>query len=322
MINNEPNNRSGSSAGDLLHDNTNQYSIDYFADEIFINILSYLNLAQINNLSLVNKKWKRLTRDPNLLKIAIYREIAFGMDKWVQNFGEGMMNNEIEEDGNIDVSSLPVDEFISDCRKFKEIFPTERTLNYLFPLWLPQKFTKNRIGILLKNYFPQNVDGYRSDNALLSGDVPNARSGWVIATKIILPGSRDKSYKKQMKMLDKFAKKGLTGYQHPRQTEALGCILAYYLEERERRAREDVQSQNRYSWLEIWNWREVFTRCVEIDGQDEYTGKDMHVLVGRFNMSGLEIDFEDDDDDLGDEIGMIAIRRFNPETDPENPETA
>lgn len=314
MINNEPNNRSGSSAGDLLHDNTNQYSIDYFADEIFINILSYLNLAQINNLSLVNKKWKRLTRDPNLLKIAIYREIAFGMDKWVQNFGEKMMNDIIKLDGNQDASSPPLDEFMNDCRKFEQVFPGERASDHLSLVWLPQEFTTNKIGELIKNYFPENKDGYEKHITRL-GDVP-PRSGWVIATKGIFPGSKGKSYEEQMELLDQLAEKGLADYRPPMEAEAAGCILAQYLEERKNKtamsssygedekwakicerllelaAEEEypisakdyqfIDSKIRNFWLNNWNWAKVFTRCVDINGQDECTGKDMHRLVGRF----------------------------------------
>ena len=56
--------------------------IEILPVELVLKVFSYLNLATLGSICCVSKQWKQLANDPKLWKVAIYREIAFGNDKW------------------------------------------------------------------------------------------------------------------------------------------------------------------------------------------------------------------------------------------------
>jgi hypothetical protein len=67
---------------------TRQDPLTVLAKDAVLEVFSHLNLAALGTICCVSKEWKRLANDPTLWKIAIYKEIAFGNDKWAQCFGE------------------------------------------------------------------------------------------------------------------------------------------------------------------------------------------------------------------------------------------
>jgi hypothetical protein len=67
---------------------TNPISIDglLYADIIFV-IFSHLDLASLSTSCLISRKWEQLASlasQPVLWKHAVYKELAFGNDKWAQ----------------------------------------------------------------------------------------------------------------------------------------------------------------------------------------------------------------------------------------------
>lgn len=96
-------------------------------------------------------------------KTSIYREIAFGTDKWARCFGADVVK---EEDRREELSSLPWKEFIEDRKKFKRVFSSiKKEKNYLMLVRLPKTLkgglTLKSLGELAKKYFPRPSSCYK-----------------------------------------------------------------------------------------------------------------------------------------------------------------
>ncbi len=99
-----------------------QHPIHSLPDELVLEVFSHLNLATLGTICCVSKEWKRLASEPILWKIAIYREIAFGNDKWAQCFGKDIVK---DEDSKEEFSSLPLD-IVEDYKRFQSAFPEKK----------------------------------------------------------------------------------------------------------------------------------------------------------------------------------------------------
>ena len=138
-----------------------------------------------------------------------------------------------DEDNREEFSSLPSDDFIADCKKFKSIFPERNAKDSLMLVRLPKTLngglTLKSLGELAKKYFSVVTRGYRFIwPAIVQelGDKSIDKSHWVLMTKDVLPGSRAKSYGQQKKIVDDLAEKTQVDYQVPA-LEAAVCILSH-----------------------------------------------------------------------------------------------
>jgi hypothetical protein len=268
---------------------TKQNPIEILPDELVLEIFSHLNLATLGTSCCVSRKWRRLAGDPILWKIAIYREIAFGNDKWAQCFGTDVVK---DEDNREEFSSLPSDDFIADCKKFKSIFPEKSAKDSLMLVRLPKTLngglTLKSLGKLAKKYFSNS--GYRFIWPSIVqdlGDKSINKSHWVLMTKDILPGSRNKSYGEQQKIVAGLAEKALISYDVPETLESATCILSQYLGSNIRLFSDNPQT---------------YTRCKE-EVQGDRTA------VGGFALAGLGvrsfiITY------VYDLMGVAALRKF------------
>lgn len=206
--------------------------IEILPHELVLGVFSRLNLSTLGSSSCVSKAWKRLTDVPTLWKTVIYRDIAFGNDKWAKCFGPEVVK---DEDNQEEFSSLPSEEFIADCKKFKSIFPKRKPNDILMLVRLPKTLngglTLKSLGELAKNYFPANGEGYHCIPERILHSLGNKsidKSKWVFITKDALPESINKSYARQQKIVAELAKKSLTDYEIPGLLEAVACIFAYH----------------------------------------------------------------------------------------------
>ena len=225
------------------------------------------------------------------MKKVIYNDIAFGNDKWAQCFGTDVVKN---EDNREEFSSLPSNDFIADCKKFKSIFPERNAKDSLMLVRLPKTLngglTLKSLGELAKKYFSASDTGYTFIwSAIIQeqGDKSIDKSQWVVMTKDVLPGSRSKSYGQQKTIIDKLAKTTGVPYQVPTTLEAATCILAEY-----------SRSENRLFSDSPW----TYTRC-----QENVQG--YQVVVGGFAPAGLIVVSRHYDSD-DDSIGVAALRKF------------
>jgi F-box domain/Ring finger domain len=202
--------------------------------ELVLKVFSHLNLATHGKSRLVSKGWNQFLAEPTLWKIVIYREIAFGNDKWAQRFGKDVVK---DEDSKEEFSSFPLNDFIADCKKFKSIFPEKNAKDSLMLVRLPKtlngQLTLKSLGELVKKYFSDSNTCYRFiwpgivDEL---GDKSIDKSRWVLMTKDVLPGSRNKSYGEQQKIVAELAKKSLISYEVPDTLESAACILSQYFD--------------------------------------------------------------------------------------------
>jgi F-box-like len=271
---------------------TKQDSISSLPDELVLEVFSHLNLnlATLGTLCYVRKAWERLANEPILWKIAIYREIAFGNDKWAQCFGTDVVK---DEDNREEFSSLPSDDFIADCKKFKSIFPERNAKDSLMLVRLPKTLngglTLKSLGELAKKYFSAKDTGYRFILSAIiqeQGDKSIDKSRWVLMTKDVLPGSRDKIYAEQQKMVADLAEKSLISYEVPETLEAAACILSQYFG-------SNIRLFSNNPW--------TYTRCKE-------KLQAYQIVVGGFAPAGLSVNLTRNYG--SDEIGVAALRKF------------
>ena len=269
-------------------DETKQDLTEILPSYAVLEIFSYLNLATLGTICRVSKHWKQLVDTHDLWKITLYREIAFGNDKWAKCFGADVVKN---EDTKEEFSSLPLHAFIEDCKKFKSIFPEKNAKDSLMLVRLPktlnEQFTLKSLGELAKKYFKDSDAGYGliwSSIVHELGDKPIDKSHWVLMTKDVLPGSRNKSYDEQQQIVTELAEQSPIRYGVPGVLESAACILSQYFGSNTR-----LFSHNPLT----------YTRCKE-----EVRG--YQIVVGGFAPAGLSVNDGCDDGN----VGVAALRKF------------
>ena len=281
----------GSSCSSENLNETKQDPFKVFPNELVLEIFSRLNLARLGSICSVSKAWKQLVNRPILWKNVIYREIAFGNDKWAQCFGPDVIKN---EDNKEEFSSLPYDEFIADCKKFKSIFPGRNAKDILMLVRLPKTLnggiTLKSLGELAMKFFSASKLGYKCIMPSIIqklGDKSIDKSQWVLMTKDVLPGSRKKSYVEHQKMVSDLAENYLNNYEVAEVLESTACILSLYFGSNIRLFSDSPCT---------------YTHCQE-------NVEDFQIIVGGFAPTGLNI--EHDYCNPGHELlGVAAMRKF------------
>jgi hypothetical protein len=287
----------GSFIGNSEFNHSKQDVVSALPKEIALEIFSYFNFTTLGKISCVSKRWKLLANEPLPWKKAFYREIAFGNDKWAKYFGEGIVK---DEDCTEEFSSLPLNEFIDNCKKFKALFPEKNAKNTLMLVRLPKtlngQLTLNSLGKLAKNYFDDIVapTGYRHVRASIPKNLLDKsidKSRWVLMTTDILPTTKHKTYNEQQLIINDLAQIGLHGYRPPTALEATTCVLAQYF--------------NSKKLL----FSDKSTRCSDEFKLEEQYSPVQSVAVGYFSNNGLEINIYPKRNCLSDG-GMAALREF------------
>jgi hypothetical protein len=111
---------------------------------------------------------------------------------------------------------------------------------------------------------------YASDVQAQLGASSLAASYWLLMTRDVLPGSRDKTYANQKKLVAAHARRTSLPYELPTALEAATAILAHHVRNGER-----LYSKNNNPW--------TYTRCQELI-YGEYPA-----VVGGFEPSGLDV---------------------------------
>jgi hypothetical protein len=156
-----------------------------------------------------------------------------------------------------------------------------------------QPLTENRLGTLVKakGHFPDTEAGYRyMDSAVAAqqGNSPAGQSHWVLMTKDVLPGSRNKRYAEQQAMITTLARTTGSSYEVPSLLDATTCIFMNYLTSR----------------IRLFNNSPLtYTRC-----QEQVRG--YQVIVGGFALAGLAVYGSVYAHDGA--FGVAALRKFWP----------
>jgi hypothetical protein len=266
----------------ILYQSSNEPRENLFEilpDEIIQKIFFPLTDRELGACRVVCRDWQALASDESFLK-SRYTEpaVAFGKEKWA-HIGK------VEE-----VPHLPdnIDDILeSPCpiwegKKIKET----HVLVYKPQQVNDQPHTINNIGKLVL------IEGKATDyryiwDAIVNehGNTPVEKGEWVLMTKDVLPGSRNKSYTEQQTLVRNLSEKAHVEYQVPKLIDAITCIFAEY-----------VSSKTRlYSDTPL-----TYTRCQE-------QTKGFQLVVGGFAPGGLCVIYCHFVCDFG---GVGVLRKF------------
>jgi NLR family CARD domain-containing protein 3 len=245
--------------------------------ELFSDILSYLKSSSLNACCLVSKKWKQLASSDELWRVVISREIAFGKQQWATYFGDVGVEPPLSQN---------IYQILKSSCPFWEKKVGQTHMLVLIPKTINGKpLSLKSLGELVQAPKQGNATKYSHFNLGEYTDPPAPASHWVLMTRDVLPGSRNKSYDKQQAMVKSYAEKTKTPYQVPPILDATVCIFMEY-----------VLSGTRLYSDNPW----TYTRC-----QAKY-GRDRQLVVGGFASGGLLVnpDFDVNYD------GVAALRKL------------
>jgi len=208
--------------------------------------------------------------------------IAFGKDKWATYFG--------------DIGQEPP--LPSDIHQI---------LNSPCPFWQGKKVEETHLLVLI----PKKVNGQLLTLANLAQGIQKPKQGnatkfnswspggnenlsiansyWVLMTRDVLEGTRNKSYADQTQIVSGFRQKTGIDYQPPKLLEAAVCILMEH-------ASKGTRLYSDSPW--------TFTRC-----QEKYENHDWQMVIGGFAVAGLVVSNGRYDGDA--HRGLASLRKFS-----------
>ena len=207
----------------------------------------------------------------------------FGKTQWATYFGDVGKEPALPEN---------IDEILNSPCPFsgdESIKVKDTHMLVLVPATVNREaLTLNKLQDLIQN--PQNeghatnYDYYGDSTKSEYGNTPVERSHWVLMTRDVVPGSRNKTYQEQQDLVNQYE-----GYGLPGALEAAVCILM-----------EHVSSGSK-----LFGERPLtYTRCTET------VGGRYPVVVGGFGPDGLDVNDYYSDDFVFDDYGVAALRKF------------
>jgi hypothetical protein len=211
--------------------------------DVVQNIFEFLSVDDLTKIRFVNNEWNRKASE------LIINKIAFGNKNWIKAFGSGVIP---ETEINKDIESLPKDIvkiLLSKC----QINPEENKRVYethVF-VWIPKtvvidekeenltirtevNLTIKTMGQLIKKMFSsKNKNGYGFLTKPIMdqyGDQPIDKSGWVLLSKNLIPGSGNNTYTQQQELVKNLAEITKIPYEAPQVLPLIIRIFAQYME--------------------------------------------------------------------------------------------
>lgn len=244
-------------------------------DELLKIIISNVALDVFASCHLVCKRWHEVASDPALEKILIYRQIAFGPEKWTQHFGEGIVTSEDSEKAFNSLTDEIVRYLKSPCQA--SVKSGKHVLHTHTLVWMPQ-ITLNRLEAIAKVFFDRTTSVLFSPNYIVNEyrDKPSVPS-WVLMTKNILVESLGTSVYAQNKMIRELSVRAGVGYSYPELLEVEVSILTQCVSPERRKClfgQDDVKNMDfettteystafKLSWAEFRREFNVFIKFNE-----------------------------------------------------------
>ena len=206
--------------------------------------------------------------------------IAFGKEMWATYLGDIGDEPPLPPDIKV-ILSAP-------CPFFSGKKVEETHLLVLIPKTVNGKpLTLRTLGELVKKPLKGTSTQYRYFNSGEYKDSPTDSSHWVLMTRDVIPGSRNKSYVEQQKVLKGYIEKAQLPYEVPPILDATACIFMEFLRSGTRLCGDSPLT---------------YTRC-----QEGLSSKDYQLVVGGFASAGLDVNYYIFD---SDNYGIVALRKF------------
>lgn len=205
---------------------------------IWKNIFSKLDFKSLYQCSLVSHEYNQLVHNPILTKQMIYEGFSFNPLHWNQVFGKGTVSC-LEPEKAFRLLPADIDEIL---KKPCPIYAQKRIIDTHMLVWIPENIKNKNLtiksfGKLLKQKleFYENKAGYRIIwKEVLQQETFEIRSGWVLMTKDIIPGSENQSYERVQEMLLNINQSNKMDYRLPKTIEAIVCIMTHYFRTKKR----------------------------------------------------------------------------------------
>jgi F-box-like len=267
--------------------------------EIMHEIFSYLNAEELAKCLQVNKNWKVLANHEALWNAptSTLPKNAFGKKQWAKYFGDI---------GKAPPLSKSIHKILkSPCPFWPEKKVEETHMLVLIPETVNGKpLNLITLGKLVKapkvvvKYSHFQLSLRKRDtqyeyiwDAVINehGHQTTAKSHWVLMTKDVIKGSRNKSYTDQQALIAAFAKRTEINYEIPNVLDTAICIFMYYIHFGER-------------LFYTANDQRIFTHCRETS-----SGRQVQVVVGGLSPAGL---FVCGHSSFSDCVGVVAVQKF------------
>ena len=226
-------------------------------------IFSHLNAEELTRCFRVNKTWKVLASHEPLWN-ALSPKIAFGKKQWAKYFGDIGIEPPLPKDIHKILKS--------PCPFFPGKKVEETHMLVLIPETIDGKpLNLTTLGELVKAPKEGHATEYRYIwDAIVKehGNHSAAKSHWVLMTKDVIEGSRNKSYTDQQALIADLAKQTGIDYEVPNVLDAAICIFMKYISSEERLFNDNDPL--------------TYTRC-----QEKTEG--YQVAVGGFSPAGLGV---------------------------------
>lgn len=256
--------------------------------DVIYEIFRHLSVGEICHARMVCKVWSKVDwNDSRLLKVLKKLGMVFGKVEWSEYFGDVGEEPHLPPDiGKILwTPSIGVEGY-----EGKRVW--ESHLLTLIPAKVDGKyFCLNLLGDLIRNPKQGSKTGYDAyPDSVKNPHGSNCftESHWVMMTRNVLVGSRNKKYLTQVDRVETFAKQTGKPFFEPNALIAATCILMHHVQSGER-------LYNNSPW--------TFTRC-----QEKSSGN-YRVVVGGFSSLGIDIFSSDFVCGIGN-IGVAGFRKL------------
>ena len=255
--------------------------VDLLPQELSLKIFSYLKAKELARSFRVNMTWKVLASDEALWN-ALSPKMAFGKNEWAKYFGDI---------GKVPPLPKDIHKILkSPCPFWPEKKVEETHMLVLIPETVNGKpLNLKTLGELVKKPEEGHATQYRyilEEIINEHGNQATAKSHWVLMTKDVIPGSRNKSYADQQALIAECAKKARAHYEVPNVLDAAICIFMH-----------SISSGERLFTDKPW----TYARCSE-------KAQGYQIVVGGFSSAGLLVDHFSFFDCVS--YGVAALRKF------------
>lgn len=266
--------------------------INLLPADVLQTIFENLDFKKLVSCSHVCHLWKKLIKIP--FKYKVYHEFAFNPFHWNEFCGK----DTVTQDEVQNAYHLLPDKIMKILTSPCPAFPDKRIIESHMLVWIPKTIkgkilTIKSFGELLKqrDEFFKNPTGYGSFwySVFQQEGFKSIKSGWVLMTTDVIPGSGDKTYSNQGIMVKNLYK---TCYEIPKVGEAVVCIAVLYFKTKKRLFSDQPLT---------------YTRC------QEYVNHAYVVVVGGFQPSGFVVKRLWNNSNYSNEFhtGVAALRRLS-----------